>query len=1021
MSLDLGRPSQLEDAPFVTVGGPDGADGLDPRVLAVLLIRSTHHLAEAVAGLRAQSRAPESVVAVDCTGTGAAADVLDPGIRHLRVGPGTTHNEAVARALDADPSCDDARPVYLWLLDDTDRPAMKALAHQVGRLTASGDVAAVGAKHRGGDDGAALLDVGVAPGPMGARLTMVEPGERDQGQRDHLVDVYAAPLSGLLVRLEAWEQVGGVDRALQANPAGADLDLGRRLRLAGHRVEVAPDAVLTTPPEVEHTEPARSRAHRRLAWAPLPLLPLVALGLLLTGLGGLLAGLAGKRPGGGFAALGGTLAALLRVDQVARARAQARRSRVLPRRRLTRLRVPLRAATRWHRDRLLAGLPTLSSPAGDGGPHGWRLLAALAAGFTVASLAGLFRLVGSGTLSSAATPDLSSSVTDTLRAAADTWVPTGFGTAGPPDAFLAVLGVLGAFTGSPQLSVVVLTLAALPLAAVSAWWAAGALTRRPRVRVLAGLMWAGSPVLLLSVAGGRLGLVVAALLLPVVARLTGQALSAGSVRAGWAWAAAAALVLAPVTLGVPVLAPVAVVTAVLLAVRGRRVNQLLVPVPALAVLAPTLWAWFKAATGSGLHLVAPQPMDPVTGAAAPSWAAVLGWPVAAPGVLPAGAAGFVAGLPGPSWVPVAAEGLLWALGAAPLLLALGVLWRCGRRGGRAVVLRFGWLVAALGAALVWAAGFVHVGHDAGRAVPGDAYPGTLLLMLGLLVAAVAGLGAPQRATTSRAVRFRRGSARAAVAVVCVLPLLATLGWAAMQWAAPPATDLHRGAQQSLSALVEDQAESPDQTRTLMLAAQPGADPQAGLPALSISLVRGDGPRVDRRSAFDDLTDRSNDPAQQALREAVVRALTLDEDPRDTLAPFGIGAIVLLPGDDSDAAATSQLAARLDARDGLAGIGEAGDARVWRVDPSGSGTAGSEPVDAAAAAPGAEAAATEPTQRPSAVRLVAGDGTWVAVPSRNGRVDTTVTGSGELMLAERADPGWHATLDGRPLDRVDGGW
>lgn len=1013
MTLDLGPLSLAEDAPVVMVGGSGGANGLDPRVLAILVVRSTGHLTEVLAGVRAQRLAPDTVIAVDCTGAGEVAGLLDAGSRYLRATPRTTLDTAVRLALRAGhrqvpdqqddgrhgDSSTESRPTFLWLLDDTDRPAMKALAHQVRRLDDTGEVAAVGAKHRGGDNGAVLLDVGIAPGPLGTRLTMVEPGERDQGQRDHLEEVYAAPLSGLLVRLDAWEQVGGLDRVLQHHAAGADLDLGRRLRLAGHRVEVAPDAVFTSPPGAVSTEPARSRAHRRLSWAPLPLLPLVALGLLIGGVGALLAGLAGKRPRAGAVALAGALTALLRVDQVARARTTARRNRVLPRRRLARLRVPARMAARWHRDRMLAALPTPHSPAGDGVHRRWKLLTALLLGFAAASVVGLSRLIGPGNLSSAATPDLPTTVAPTLHAALDTWVPTGLGAAGPPDPFLAVLVVLGAGTGSPRLSALVLTLAALPLAALSAWWAAGVLTRRPRVRMLAGLLWAGSPVLLLSVAGGRFGLLVAALGLPVVARLVGQALSAGSARAGWAWAAAAALVLVPVALGVPVFGLVATLVCVLLVVRGRRLNPLFVPLPALVVLAPTLWAWSGAIGASGT-LVLPQPMDPVVTAAAPSWAAMIGWPVAAPTLLPAPVTDALATLPGPSWILPAAQVLLWGVGAAPLLLAVGVLWRCGRRGGRAVVLRAGWLLAALGAVLVWAADFVHVGYVAGRPVAADAYPGTLLIVSGLVTAAVAGLGAPPRPATSRAARFGRGSARAAVAVACVLPLLATVGWAALQRVTPPPTDLHRGAQHPLSALAVDQANSPRQSRTLLLGAQPGADPQAGLPALTAALVRGDGPRVDRRSAFDELRDRGNDPAQRALREAVVQLLALDEDPRATLAPFGVGAIALLPGDEADQAVTSQLAGRLDAREGLAGIGQVADTRVWRVEA---------------------AEDLQPAHEPAAVRLVAGDGTGQPVPSDNGRVATTVTGGGRLMLAERADPGWRATLDGQPLQRVDGGW
>ena len=49
---------------------------------------------------------------------------------------------------------------------------------------------------------------------------------------------------------------------------------------------------------------------------------------------------------------------------------------------------------------------------------------------------------------------------------------------------------------------------------------------------------------------------------------------------------------------------------------------------------------------------------------------------------------------------------------------------------------------------------------------------------------------------------------------------------------------------------------------------------------------------------------------------------------------------------------------------------------------------------------------------------------MAVASADRAVDTVVpAGDADrlLVLAERADPHWHASLDGRSLRSVDGGW
>lgn len=1013
MSLDLGRAhtsagSDLAadpDAPRLTGDLSTGDLTLheEPRIAAVLLVRSDEHLPDVLAGLQAQRRRPDAVVLVDARPQRDQEDLsatLPPGSYYLPTRPGTGLNAAVQlalRALDDDPVQTD----WLWLLDDTDRPAMKALAHQVARIKQSGNVGAVGVKHRGGQDGAALLDVGLRPGPFGTRHTLVEPGERDQGQRDHLCDVYAVPLSGLLIRRDLWARLGGLDPALPA-AAGADLDLGRRIRLTGHRVEVAPRAVFTRPCGQDRPEPRRSRAHRRLTWCPLPALPVVAVLLLLEGLLALPATLLAKRPDDGLATLGAHLYALLRVDRVIGSRWRARRTRTIPRRRLAPLRIGWRSALAWRRDQARAAAPRLVSPAGaPAQPGAWRWAVAVLALCAAVSGGGLLRLFGPGPLSSQFTPDLPTTVVDVGRTALDTWVPTGLGAPGPPDAFLLILTVLGALTGSVRLSVAVLVIGALPLAAWSAWWSAGALTRRPRLRALAALLWAGSPVLLLTVGNGRLGLLVAALLLPVLGRLVGQAISAAHARGAWAWGAAAALVLVPIATGSPVLLLAAVPAFVLLALRARCAALLYVPVPALAVLAPTIAALLDRPSWSMA-----QPLDPVAVIDPPRWAILLGWPVPGPGLLPAPVtdlAGLTEPWLGGTGAAILVQVLVWGLGAAPLILATTMLWRVTGGSGRALVLRAGWLVAALGAGLAWVCGQLVVGYHAGVAVHADAFPGTLLIVLGLIVAAVSGLGAPARPATTRPARVRRGLRATGIVAAALLPALALTGWAGLQLFAAPAGDLHRGAQQELSALTVDDATSPAQTRTLLLAVDSTADGDATgdtLPPLTLSLVRGDGPRVDRRSAMDSLTERTADPGTNALRTAVVTALAGDQDPREALAPFGIGSVVLLPGHNPTA--TDQLAARLDSRPGIVVAGESDGARTWRLTP----------LDEEADAPG----------EPAAVRLLDPSGSWVTVPSRNGRVDTAVdTSGGTLVLAERSARGWHATLDGRPLPAVDAGW
>ncbi|MGB6163246.1 MAG: hypothetical protein WBF75_11885 [Pseudonocardiaceae bacterium] len=96
------------------------------------------------------------------------------------------------------------------------------------------------------------------------------------------------------------------------------------------------------------------------------------------------------------------------------------------------------------------------------------------------------------------------------------WHPVGGGSAAPPPAALAVLGILGLPLGSPAAAVSLLLLAALPLAALSAYRATRALSVSRERRALAAAGYALLPPAIAGLAQGRLDVVVAYLLLPLV-------------------------------------------------------------------------------------------------------------------------------------------------------------------------------------------------------------------------------------------------------------------------------------------------------------------------------------------------------------------------------------------------------------------------------------------------------------------------------------------------------------------------
>ena len=731
-----------------------------PRVVAVVHGRDPEHLAAVLAAVAAQTVRPDVLVGVDSGADDEAGERVSDMLRAhadevLRLAPSATLADAVTAVLvhrgvaglhpgaDADGHDDATTSDWVWVLDDRDRPSMRALERLVDRVRRSDNVRVVGAKHRGGPDGAVLVDAGFTITRGGRRLTRVDAGEVDQGQRDATSDVLAVGLGGMLVHAATWESLGGPDAALLApGRTGAEVDLCRRARLAGHRVEVVPGAVMVRPAADGTTAPTdrRSTAHLRLTGAAPPALPLVAAQLLLGALTRVLLGLAAKEPRSGLRAARQVVAALLRPDLVWRARRAARRTAVVPRSQLQPLLADHRETWRWHRDRWHRTRPGGSADGRTGvrralvDPAGVRAITAddgrgrIAGPATVALVLGaasslaLWRLIGPGAVSSAALPPVPGTLGSLVDALAADWVPAGLGSPGAADAALWPLLALSLPFTSPALAVTVLLLASPPLAALAAWWGSGALTRSPWWRALAALAWAAAPALLLSTSAGRYGAVMAHVALPVAARLLAHGAGTPHRRLAWAWSAGAALALVPVVTGAPVLLVPAVLAGLAAAIGSVRLAPALVAVPSAVLLLPTL--------GEAVRLPAVLLASPGTPAASvppATWQVLLGWPST-----PASGSLAAAGLP---------SALLLVVGAAPVVLAvvaLGRSWTADRRG---LAVRAGLVVTLLGvvAAVVAAAVVVGVGAD-GEPVTGWAGPGTSLALLGLLVAGLGGLG-----------------------------------------------------------------------------------------------------------------------------------------------------------------------------------------------------------------------------------------------------------------------------------------
>src|SRR5690606_39221954 len=86
------------------------------------------------------------------------------------------------------------------------------------------------------------------------------------------------------------------------------------------------------------------------------------------------------------------------------------------------------------------------------------------------------------------------------------------GTSDPLHAALAIIG--SATWWSPNLAIVILLIAAMPLAALGAWFAAARLSPNGWGPAVAAFGWAVAPPLIAAISDGRLGAILAHVLLP---------------------------------------------------------------------------------------------------------------------------------------------------------------------------------------------------------------------------------------------------------------------------------------------------------------------------------------------------------------------------------------------------------------------------------------------------------------------------------------------------------------------------
>ncbi|WP_422115082.1 glycosyltransferase family 2 protein [Brachybacterium sp. UNK5269] len=896
---------------------------------------------------------------------------------------------------------------WLWFVVDGAIPGRDALARQLEMLETSPHTAVVGAKRvrraapTAGEqepplrpeDADALVDVGLALTHGGRVVTGVEPGEIDQGQADWRQDVLAVPLPGMLIREQTLREVGGLDPDLPA--PWAEIDLCRRIWRAGERVAVQATArVLHPAPTRDRLERLREQRtgqilvllkHRRPSHALLTLLLLPLLTLLR-----MLGAIAAAAPRSALMELRAAAAALPRVRRVlGRGRRDRRRAQV-PRGRLAPLYVPRgEGMRRWIED-VWNGLAadddrqrrirrTTWGIAGtrhgvDDADYGrhilWTVVVALFA--AVLGLSALRGLFGRGELVGPGLRPVPESWTARWEAAWASWIPGGLGERGPGDALVRLLGHLP-FGGS--LLVEILVFAAVPASALCAWWAAGAITRAVGARLVIATVWALAPPLLGALSSGAWPLLLVHALLPLLALAVGRAVglphkvSQASVPA----AAAGGLLLLVIGAVQPALVVLVAIALALVAIAapGRRLRLLWVLVPSLALHAPYLPVLL--AHPETLLAVAGVPPGP--GSATP--ADLLGlWPVAT-------------GLPEllAPHVGATAALLLPLLPVAPVVLAALASPLLAGAAGRAG--RFSVLMAALGLLAVLLSRSTWTAVADGQPASPPLHALLSLTLLALAVGAAASFDALARREPgdTRSRRVVTGAIGTVVAAAC---LVTVVGGSLLL---PGLLRLDRVEGGGVPAAAADQGRTEARARVLVLAQQEDG-------AVLARLVVHGGDSVIQHAVVADARDLDavaagepldGDAASGALREAVAGMLSAGAGADEqSAAPLAI-AYVVVPGDPAE---QSELLRMLDASGMLEKVTEGSRGGMWRVieaAPRAVVTGGTAPVplpsgiiDAGGAIPGAEAERT-------------------------------------VVLSERFDTQWRATLDGTELEplRIDG--
>lgn len=906
-----------------------------PHVTAVVVAHDGERwLPALITALEASTQPPDQVVAVDTGSTDSSRALLTAALGANAVVDlprNTGFGAAVQAALQSARPASDGADSWIWLLHDDCAPAPDALARQLETATSDSSIGVVGCRIRAWPRGRRLLEVGVTITGTGHRETGLELGEHDQGQHDELRDVLAVSSAGMLVRADLWDRLAGFDPRLPL--FRDDVDFGWRTVQTGSRVVVAPGAVIFHVEaaargvrRIANTSVNPQRADRcaalitLLANCRLLALPFQYVRLLLGSVLRALGYLLGKLPGAAWQELVAALSVLGRPDRIVAARW---RRRSLPRGGSADVRALLPPWWTPYANGIDAMASRLAIGFGDAAPLATSSASRLRAGrgdataletgpvadeavnlpvgagpvhstlaHPLLSLVGVLTLVGllatrglwgDGFLQGGSLPPAPDSAAQWWRLYTESWHPVRLGSAETAAPYVAGLALAGTvLLGKAWLLVDAVMLFAPVLAAIGAYVAARRLVQSRAVRVWMAATYALLPLVTGATTSGRVGTVVATILLPwLVPAVAALVAPAAGRRLGAACAAGAVLAavsaFAPVAEAIAAMLLVAAVPWLLVRRRAAAIAYCLLAVLLpLALLLP--WSW--------RFLAAPKLLLTEAGRAGVG---------AEPGIDPAWqlAVGRVA----------AAGDAPWWLTAGIAVLAVLALLRRDKLAGVAGA----WVViaVALGTAVVMSRFTVEL--------PGGLYSAHVWLGFPVIVAQAAGLAAAGLAADGLTRFIAAGSfgwrqpLAAVAAVVAVVTTVAGLAW----WAVlAPNGDLSRRSAVALPAYMVDAMDADTQLRVLVV--------RGSVNSATYDVLAGDGVRLGDDSVLP--------PVGSKRVTGLVTDLLVERTgvAPARLAELGIGYVVLPPPN------SSRLVDQLDATPGLSRA-SAGQLAGWQID------------------------------------------------------------------------------------------